>query len=77
MDWNTHSLQGTSLPTATPERPGPVRELFRFRDQPCSLFVSANILDTYPSLTEDVRFLLDEVQQWWAIEGGVCEEVVQ
>jgi len=37
------ACQGISLLTATPNRPGPARNLFRFRDQECSHFVITNI----------------------------------
>jgi hypothetical protein len=36
------ACQGISLLTATPNRPGAARNLFRFRDQECSDFVITN-----------------------------------
>jgi hypothetical protein len=36
------ACQEISLLTATPNRPGPARNLFRFRDQECSHFVITN-----------------------------------
>jgi len=61
------ACQGISLLTATPNRPGPARNLFRFRDQDCSHFMITNTILYKRSMPRRVHQLRSRN---WAAEAG-------